>query len=289
MRRVGILTLPLNNNYGGILQAAAFYRLLETAGHHPVLLNIKWYSPPSKARVVEILERVPGQNIGGHRGRELERQPHYLFIRRFVPRRTRNLRGPDQNAFGRDDARFAIDPTLLIDRRFYDDVVAGVPPQPAPTVLAYVLDKQLSARELANMAITALGGQHRFRRRISAEAGAAALDVPSWLRAFMDADAIITDSFHRTVFAVLFGKTFVTIPNEGRGLDRFVSLLGELGLADRLLADEDPGAAKALITTPIDYGPVRERLAKLRAQSAGFLRSALSADLEPARGAPVSA
>ena len=37
--KVGILTLPLNENYGGILQAYALSQLLQQMGHQPVLLN----------------------------------------------------------------------------------------------------------------------------------------------------------------------------------------------------------------------------------------------------------
>ena len=37
--KVGILTLPLNENYGGILQAYALSEVLRQMGHEPVLLN----------------------------------------------------------------------------------------------------------------------------------------------------------------------------------------------------------------------------------------------------------
>lgn len=362
-RRIGLLTLPLTNNYGGILQAAALYQALTRAGHSVHLLNIRWYRPKSKARVVELLEQLPGQNIGGFRAKELERRPHYPFINRFIPQVTTTLRGPKELAeavdrhnldtvivgsdqvwrfkyhgdgqhenfflgflgdrptrriayaasfgvgewghpeatdriarllaefdavsvreasgveicrdvFGREDVSVTLDPTILIDRSFYDEVVASAPASQEPTVLAYVLDKEDLARTLAETAIAALGGKHSFRR-IAPGAGSTATDVPGWLRAFMDADAIITDSFHGTAFAIMFRKTFIAVPNQSRGLERFVSLLGGLGLSDRLLADDDVDRAKALITTPIDYGPVMDRLETLRAESAAFLRDAL--------------
>lgn len=37
--RIGILTLPFNNNYGGYLQAYALMRKLKDMGHQPILLN----------------------------------------------------------------------------------------------------------------------------------------------------------------------------------------------------------------------------------------------------------
>jgi len=41
--KVGILTLPLSDNYGGMLQAAALYRVLGDMGHEPVLLAKKFW------------------------------------------------------------------------------------------------------------------------------------------------------------------------------------------------------------------------------------------------------
>ncbi len=362
-RRIGLLTLPLTNNYGGILQAAALSQFLTRAGHHVELLSIRWYRPPAKAKVVEMLERLPGQNIGGFRALELERKPHYPFINRFIPHVTRALRGPKQLAeavdrlrldtvivgsdqvwrfkyhgdgqhgnfflgflgdrptrriayaasfavdrwehpeatvrisellakfdavsvreesgvricrddLGRGDARVTLDPTILIDRSFYDAVVEGVPPAGEPNVLAYVLDKRDLAKSLADTAIAALGGHHVLRQ-IMPGSGSDATDVPRWLRAFMDAEVIITDSFHGTVFAILFGKTFLAISNQSRGAERFVSLLNAVGLPERLITGDDMERARMLVATPIDYGPIMERLEALRADSAQFLRDAL--------------
>lgn len=59
--------------------------------------------------------------------------------------------------------------------------------------------------------------------------------VGTWLRAFMDAEMTIVDSFHGMVFSILFNKPFWVIGNSGRGLSRFTSLLKEFGLEDRLL------------------------------------------------------
>ena len=36
--KIGILTLPIAENYGGILQAVALYRLLHAQGHDVVLI-----------------------------------------------------------------------------------------------------------------------------------------------------------------------------------------------------------------------------------------------------------
>jgi len=50
----------------------------------------------------------------------------------------------------------------------------------------------------------------------------------------MDAQFVVTDSFHGTVFSILFNKPFIAIANKERGLTRFTSLLKLFHLEDRL-------------------------------------------------------
>ena len=59
--------------------------------------------------------------------------------------------------------------------------------------------------------------------------------VTTWLRAFMDAEMTIIDSFHRIVFSIIFNKPFWVIGNTNRGLGRFTSLLKFFHLESRLL------------------------------------------------------
>ena len=61
------------------------------------------------------------------------------------------------------------------------------------------------------------------------------LPVEEWLRAFAQADFVVTDSFHGCVFSIIHRKPFIAIANGERGIDRFTSLLGYLGLQDRLV------------------------------------------------------
>ena len=62
--------------------------------------------------------------------------------------------------------------------------------------------------------------------------------VEKWLRAFMDAKLIVTDSFHGMAFSIIFGKPFVAIGNRDRGLARMESLLRLFELEDHLICEE---------------------------------------------------
>jgi hypothetical protein len=86
---------------------------------------------------------------------------------------------------------------------------------------------------------------------------------------------VITDSFHGTVFAIIFRKNFVTLVNNNRGAGRFYSLLTELGLVDRILSTAEQERAAALVANPIDFDAVHDRIDRWRETSRQFLQQAL--------------
>lgn len=60
-----------------------------------------------------------------------------------------------------------------------------------------------------------------------------------WLRAFMDAKMVFTDSFHGCVFSIIFNKPFWVIGNKERGNARFDSLLKLFNLEKRRIDIND--------------------------------------------------
>lgn len=63
--------------------------------------------------------------------------------------------------------------------------------------------------------------------------------VEEWLQAFNQASFVFTDSFHGTVFSIIFNKEFITIGNKERGMARFHSLLNEFKLQNRFITSID--------------------------------------------------
>ena len=62
--------------------------------------------------------------------------------------------------------------------------------------------------------------------------------IELWLSYFRDAAFVITDSFHGTAFSINFNKDFYVFKNAQRGSSRFDSLLGQLGLQDRIIKEK---------------------------------------------------
>lgn|SRR5690554_3921291 len=99
--------------------------------------------------------------------------------------------------------------------------------------------------------------------------------VESWIKGFADADFVITDSFHGTVFSIIFNKPFISLVNVKRGASRFESILGELGLSERLISGFDKNKVETLSQKNIDYHDVNRALITMRNTSKELLNKYL--------------
>lgn len=98
--------------------------------------------------------------------------------------------------------------------------------------------------------------------------------VEKWLRAFYDAEFIITDSFHACVFSIIFNKPFIVYGNKERGYARFESLLTLFALEDRLVSS--PDEVNKMLQTPIDWEMVNSIRKQKKEESLSFLRKNLN-------------
>lgn len=83
---------------------------------------------------------------------------------------------------------------------------------------------------------------------------------------------VITNSFHATVFSILFHKQFVVLNNKSGGSDRISTLLNYLGLQYLFVSTTNKDIYKAL-GAQIDYQHVDRLLANLRDGSLSFLKN----------------
>ena len=98
--------------------------------------------------------------------------------------------------------------------------------------------------------------------------------VEDWLEGFINADFVITDSFHACVFSILLKRPFIAIGNQQRGMSRFKSLLTMFNLKDRLIYEED--APTEILYKDIDWNAIDCILAQKRKYSLEFLNSILN-------------
>lgn len=178
------------------------------------------------------------------------------------------------------DARFVLDPTLLLDKDDYLKVIdAHQPPlSKQKGVYTYVLDTGGWKGQVINQVAKNLNAEvFNNQPKATIENPSGSWDdyvIPSiegWIKGFSDADFVVTDSFHGTVFSILFNKPFVSLLNSERGASRFYSLLSEFGLEDRLVNYYDEDKINFLLRQRINYQQINEKLMQLKHNSKDFL------------------
>lgn len=88
-----------------------------------------------------------------------------------------------------------------------------------------------------------------------------------WLRLIHESEFVITNSFHGTVFAILFQKPFITVALEGKKAaynERASSLLSQLKLPHRMLTEYDEKKISSLIDEPVDWGQISTKIDVMR-------------------------
>lgn len=91
-----------------------------------------------------------------------------------------------------------------------------------------------------------------------------------WL--FLNADCVLTDSFHGTAFSILFNTSFVDIlPDEYSERNR--SVLSRYGLTDLTTKSISP---RDILNTSIDWIPINEKLSANRAESIAYLMDCIA-------------
>jgi hypothetical protein len=95
--------------------------------------------------------------------------------------------------------------------------------------------------------------------------------VTEFVSLFRNASYVVTTSFHGIVFSIIFGVPFYALPLWA-GYDlRYIELLKSIGAYDRLV-DFDT----ALAPLPMDFMPIKEKLAARQAESFKFLEKSLA-------------
>lgn len=180
-------------------------------------------------------------------------------------------------------ATHVLDPTMLLNKDDYIHLVN------APTVplhesegkiFCYVLDQNPELQSIINQAESETGLKPYYcnapRKAITPD-DVKHIDecifppVEQWLKSFHDAEMIVTDSFHGTVFSIIFNKPFWVIMNKDRGESRFTSLLQLFGLSNRIIRD----VSVVNWDEPIDWRTINKLRKDLAQKSKNILFSSL--------------
>lgn len=174
------------------------------------------------------------------------------------------------------EAKHVLDPTMLLSKEDYEAIVndSNVP-ESAGDMLCYILDPtELKSKIIKKVCLEK--GLTPFNVFAEVENKLLPLEqrvqppLESWIRGFMDAKFVVTDSFHACVFSIIFGKPFLAVGNAGRGMSRFTSLFSTLGLGNHLInSKEDLAKIKTDVMVKNNFGILSEH----RECSLYFLKS----------------
>lgn len=179
------------------------------------------------------------------------------------------------------EAMHVLDPTMLLDADDYLAVSSQFHiDMDHRSLFCYVLDTRAETTTAINGITARLGltphyCMPKYTDIITSKEARRHLDestfppVEQWLQSFVNASMVFTDSFHGTVFSIIFNKPFWVIGNKERGMARFDALLGIYGLQDRIISPEQ--LATADLNAPIDWQRVNDIREQWKQKSLKFL------------------
>lgn len=364
-RKVGLLTMPILDNYGGIIQIAALYHIIESNGYQPVLIDKRYNQSDIKTFIKNVLANNPFYKLYDYNNtvrrrirlskisdfisdyfvnaskplynerslkafvRDIdtvivgsdqvwrykyvkENYKHYflsfvddhkikisyaasfgvdfwegdnlsienirILLKRFKTVGVREDNGVEicKNTFDFVSAEHVLDPTLLPNVAFYNSIINKENINKEISLFNYVLDrsepKQNLVKKIAevrSLTIDEIGLNDKLKNDVYKPS------LSEWLYHFKNSDFVVTDSFHGTVFSIIFNKQFIAIGNKTRGTARFESLLKIFGLESRLVKEDQVDDVDNILLQVINYTEVNKVLEQERSKSLNFLLNSL--------------
>jgi len=179
------------------------------------------------------------------------------------------------------EVKLVPDPTLLLTRKEWSQLFVSTKHKryPYKKFLFYKVgaqDAQLFKSVVASMCDI---NSYYFVSASSHELVNIYPTVEIWLKLISESGLVVTNSFHGTVFCLLFNTPFITLertaPSEKSMNTRLVSLLNIFSLSERLISNTEMSSINYLIEKEIDWGCVNSKMHELRNEGYDFLEKSI--------------
>lgn len=186
------------------------------------------------------------------------------------------------------DAKLVCDPTILLTKEEWESVAVKDRIIKEKYIFCYFLGSNIEHRKFAERLkketeckIVSLNHADEYVKYSDLFADITPYDVgpKEWINLIQNAEYICTDSFHGTVFSILFNKTFFdfrrhNIKNKNSTNSRIDSLLNVAGInKERILLGTEE--INEVLKYKIDYKKVNENITRFREESKNWLLNSL--------------
>lgn len=179
------------------------------------------------------------------------------------------------------DAEVVADPTLLLDAHDWEDLIEErTSPTDGGYALCYLLTYNTEYLDFVRRWCRQYSKPLRIFMTDPRFSGKADSDLyvgpKGFLSQIRNADIVFTDSFHGTIFSLIFEKEFLTFKRFADGEvisqnSRLENLMGRLGLMDRLV----DAHRLSLPDVELDYISIRNEIEVMRSNSVKYLKDSL--------------
>ncbi len=161
------------------------------------------------------------------------------------------------------DAKWVIDPTLLHDHTFYDKIATK-------RIISkkYIFVYWLGERDIINKDLEQYSRDYEIIE-LHLSGNNKKISIEEWLSYIKYSDIVITDSFHGTVFSIIYNKHFITYRNDSGGYSRIESLFKLLNIEEKI---NNPHAI-------LDYRKVEIVVEELRKNAQAFIQESIRCSL----------
>ena len=162
-----------------------------------------------------------------------------------------------------------LDPTLLIDKKYYLNLLKGykgVKPTNNNYILSYLIMAEKNTRIFIKNASEELGCE------IFSVYKSDNNSVIKFIYGIAHSKAVITNSYHGTIFSIIFNKPFISILFKGCPKERFISL-GEIFNVKERIFEYNKKPNISLLTTPLNINS--SYISLLKKQSLNYLKQNL--------------
>lgn len=164
---------------------------------------------------------------------------------------------------------FVLDPTLLIDKKYYLNLIQSYKKKnyfPKNFILTYLVKKENITNTYIDIA------SKKLKYKIVNVNMKYKESIEKFIYGISKCKAVITNSFHGTIFSIIFKKPFISFIYKGSAKERLISLGDLLSIKDRIF-NYDQIPEVGLLTKPLNVNYTL--LKELKIKSINFLKKNL--------------